>query len=242
MNAVKPAAARDWLVQLNSEVVACRRCPRLIAHCQKIAREKKRAYRDWEYWGRPVPGFGDPNARVLILGLAPGAHGSNRTGRPFTGDGSGYFMYPVLHKAGFANQAAATHLGDGLALRDAYITSVGRCAPPGNKPTPKELRNCSAFLDRELAGLANVRVVVTLGKIAFDGYLAHLKRQGILHSSKGLEFFHAAKYRLPNGRFLLASYHPSQQNTNTGKLTAAMFLRVFRLAAKLVATPAHPKF
>ena len=138
-----------WLDKLNREIVACTRCPRLVEYRQKIAREKRRAYLDWEYWGKPVPGFGDPEARVLILGLAPGAHGSNRTGRPFTGDGSGYFMYPVLHRTGFASQASATHRGDGLELRDAYITAVVRCAPPANKPTPGEIANCAPFLDHE---------------------------------------------------------------------------------------------
>src|SRR5919108_1371064 len=148
-----------WLTQLNREVVACTRCPRLGAYREKIAREKRRAYRDQEYWGKPVPGFGDPSARVLILGLAPGAHGSNRTGRPFTGDGSGYFMYPVLYKTGFASQPTATHRGDSLELRDAYITAVVRCAPPENKPNSVELTNCSRFLDRELEELTKVKVV-----------------------------------------------------------------------------------
>ena len=223
----------SWLTQLNSDVVACTRCPRLIDHCRKVAREKRRAYLDWEYWGKPVPGFGDPNARVLILGLAPGAHGSNRTGRPFTGDGSGYFMYPVLHKAGFASQPTATHKDDGLKLKDAYITAVARCAPPGNKPTPEELNNCSAFLDRELEGLKKVKVVVVLGKIAFDGYLNYLKRRGVLQSKAKYIFGHGAKYHLPNGKILLASYHPSMQNTLTGKLTEKMFQKVLQDAARL---------
>src|SRR5438045_547756 len=149
---------------LNQEIVACTRCPRLIAHCQQIGREKRRAYMTWEYWAKPVPGFGDPKARVLILGLAPGAHGSNRTGRPFTGDGSGDFMYPVLHEVGFASQPTATHRDDGLKLSGVYITSVGRCAPPGNKPTPQELSNCSSFLDRELQLLKQMKLVLVLGK------------------------------------------------------------------------------
>jgi uracil-DNA glycosylase family 4 len=234
MNAAGARTKRDWLTVLNSEIVQCQRCPRLIAHCQKIGAQKKRAYRDWEYWAKPVPGFGDASARVLILGLAPGAHGSNRTGRPFTGDGSGYFMYPVLHKAGFANQATATRRDDGLELRDAYITAVARCAPPANKPTPEELRNCSAFLDRELDGMAQVKVVIVLGKIAFDGYLAHLKRRGVIESSAAYKFRHGAKYKLPNGRALIASYHPSQQNTNTGKLTSEMFSKIFRDAKRVV--------
>src|SRR3954462_5599317 len=160
-----------WLVQLNQEIVACELCPRLREHCTTVAREKRRAYRDWEYWGKPVPAFGDPNARVLILGLAPGAHGSNRTGRPFTGDGSGYFMYPVLYETGFASQSIATSRDDGMELTDAYITAAVRCAPPGNKPTPEEIANCAHFLDAELAVLRQVTVVVALGKIGFDAYL-----------------------------------------------------------------------
>ncbi len=222
-----------WLIELNREIVECERCPRLREHCRAVAREKRRAYSDWEYWGKPVPGFGDPEARLLILGLAPGAHGSNRTGRPFTGDGSGNFLYPVLHRAGFASQPTAVHKDDGLTLTDAFITSVGRCAPPANKPTPKELANCAPFLDRELAGLRNVRVVVALGKIAFDGYLAALKRVGALPTKNGFRFAHGARYRLPNGVTLLCSYHPSLQNTQTGKLTRGMLLEVFRQARRL---------
>src|SRR5262250_961239 len=154
-----------WLNQLNLEVIACRRCLRLVSYREQIAREKRRAYRDWEYWGKPVPGFGDPNARVIVLGLAPGAHGSNRTGRPFTGDASGNFMYPVLHETGFASQPHATHRDDGLRLRDLYITAAARCAPPENKPLPEELTNCAPFLDREIEGLRKLKVVVALGRI-----------------------------------------------------------------------------
>jgi uracil-DNA glycosylase family 4 len=223
----------SWLTQLNAEVIACTRCPRLIDHCRKVAREKRRAYMDWDYWGKPVPGFGDPNARVLILGLAPGAHGSNRTGRPFTGDGSGNFLYPVLHKVGFASQPNATHKADGLKLKDAYITAVARCAPPGNKPTPKELSNCAEFLDRELEGLKRVKVVVVLGKIAFDGYLNYLKRRGFVQNRSQYVFGHGAQYQMPDGKTLLASYHPSMQNTLTGKLTERMFFTVLRKAAQL---------
>jgi uracil-DNA glycosylase family 4 len=222
-----------WLTQLNQELVACESCPRLRKHCQEIAREKRRAYLDWDYWGRPVPGFGDPDGRVLILGLAPGAHGSNRTGRMFTGDGSGNFLYPVLHRAGFASQAESKHRDDGLRLSDAYITAVVRCAPPGNKPAPEEIANCSRFLDRELGGLKNVRVVVALGRIAFDGYLNHLKRRGLLSSKNGYAFAHGGRYGLPEGRILLASYHPSQQNTQTGKLTQRMLQKIFHQAARL---------
>lgn len=223
----------SWLVELNREVVACRLCPRLVEHCQLVAREKRRAYRDQEYWGKPVPGFGDPDARVLILGLAPGAHGSNRTGRPFTGDGSGHFMYPVLHRAGYASQPTATHRDDGLELRDLYITAAVRCAPPQNKPSPQEIRNCAEFLDREIAGLKNVRVVVALGKIGFDAYLDYLKPARLLPNKAPYRFRHGAHYSMPDDRVLLASYHPSMQNTQTGKLTAKMFLEIFRKARKL---------
>jgi uracil-DNA glycosylase family 4 len=222
-----------WLEQLNAEVIACTRCPRLVEYGQKVAREKRRAYLDCEYWGKPVPGFGDPNARVLILGLAPGAHGSNRTGRPFTGDASGKFMYPVLYETGFANQPNATDRRDGLELRDLYITASVRCAPPDNKPLPAELANCAAYLDREMAGLSKVKVVVALGKIAFDAYLNYLKRSGQLTSKQPYIFQHGAQYRMPDGKTLLASYHPSNQNTQTGKLTRPMFVRIFKEAARI---------
>jgi uracil-DNA glycosylase len=223
----------DWLVQLNREIVACTKCPRLVTYRELIAREKRRAYRDCEYWGKPVPGFGDPNARVLVLGLAPGAHGSNRTGRPFTGDASGNFMYPVLHEAGFANQPTATHCGDGLKLRNLFITAAARCAPPDNKPLPQELANCATYLDREIEGLKKVKVIVALGKIGFDAYLNFLRRRGLLQSKAAYVFAHAAKYDLPDGKILLASYHPSNQNTQTGKLTRPMFLNIFKQAARL---------
>ena len=197
--------AVDWLVQLNREVVACQKCPRLVAYRETVAREKRRAYRDWEYWGKPVPGFGDRNARVLIMGLAPGAHGSNRTGRPFTGDASGNFMYPVLHETGFASQASATDRNDGLELRDVYITAAARCAPPDNKPLPEELANCAPYLDREIQGLKKLKVVVALGKIGFDAYLNYLKRRGWLRTKGLYVFAHGAKYVLPDGTILLAS-------------------------------------
>ena len=222
----------DWLTVLNNEVVACTRCPRLVEYRETVAREKRRAYRDWEYWGKPVPGFGDPEARVLIMGLAPGAHGSNRTGRPFTGDASGNFMYPVLYDTGFANQPNATDRNDGLKLRDLYITAAVRCAPPDNKPLPSELAECSFFLDRELVGLQRVNVVVALGKIGFDAYLNYLKRLGMLPTRKPYLFKHGAHYLMPNGKVLLASYHPSNQNTQTGKLTREMFVKIFKQAAK----------
>ncbi len=223
-----------WLEVLNEEVIACTRCPRLVEHCQRVAWEKKRAYREQQYWGRPVPGFGDPHGRVLVLGLAPGAHGSNRTGRPFTGDGSGNFMYPVLYRAGFASQPTATNRGDGLELRDLYITAAVRCAPPQNKPTPEEIRNCAAFLDREIDGLKNVRVIVALGKIGFDAYLEYARRRGMIARKSEFEFAHGARYRMPDGKTLVASYHPSQQNTNTGKLTEKMFLEIFRGVRRMV--------
>jgi uracil-DNA glycosylase family 4 len=223
----------DWLAVLNREVVACTRCPRLVVYREMIAREKRRAYRDCEYWGKPVPGFGDPQARVLIMGLAPGAHGSNRTGRPFTGDASGKFMYPVLYEVGFASQPTATDRNDGLVLNDLYITAAARCAPPDNKPLPQELAECSHFLDREIAGLNKVKVIVALGKIGFDACLNYLKRKGTVASSREYIFKHGASYRLPDGKVLLASYHPSNQNTQTGKLTREMFLGIFKEAARL---------
>jgi uracil-DNA glycosylase family 4 len=223
----------NWLTILNREVIECTRCPRLVAYRQQVAREKRRAYRDWEYWGKPVPGFGDPHARVLIMGLAPGAHGSNRTGRPFTGDASGNFMYPVLYETGFANQPTATDRNDGLKLKDLYITAAVRCAPPDNKPLPQELAECSYFLDRELVGLKDVKVVVALVKIGFDAYLNYLKRGGLLKMRQPYLFKHGASYHMPNGKVLLASYHPSNQNTQTGKLTRAMLVKIFRQAAML---------
>ena len=177
--------------------------------------------------------FGDPKARVMALGLAPGAHGSNRTGRPFTGDGSGDFLYPVLHEAGFASQAKATARDDGMKLSGLWITAVARCAPPGNKPTPEELRNCAPWLDEEMSLLKDLRVVVCLGRIAFDGLLAHEMRTGKLQTRAGFAFAHGAEYKLPSGLIAIASYHPSLQNTNTGKLTRAMLLKVFKRAKKL---------
>jgi uracil-DNA glycosylase family 4 len=223
----------NWLTVLNREVVACARCPRLVAYREKIAVEKRRAYRAWTYWGKPVPGFGDPYARVLVLGLAPGAHGSNRTGRPFTGDASGNFMYPVLHETGFANQPTATDRNDGLVLTDVYITAAARCAPPANKPLPQELANCAPYLERELEGLNRLRVIVALGRIGFDAYLNYLKRRKRIAGKRAYPFHHGAEYALPDGRTLLASYHPSNQNTQTGKLTKAMFRKIFRRAREL---------
>ena len=221
------------LEALNARIVKCELCPRLRAHCTEVARVRRRAYTDWEYWGRPVPSFGDPEARVLALGLAPGAHGSNRTGRPFTGDGSGDFLYPVLHEAGFASHPQGRSRDDGMKLTDLWITSVVRCAPPGNKPSPEELRNCAPFVDQEMALLKNLRVVVCLGRIAFDGLLAHEQRQGASIVRAGYTFAHGAEYTLPSGRKAITSYHPSLQNTNTGKLTKPMFLSVFLRAREL---------
>ncbi len=221
------------LVILNKEVIACRKCARLTKYREAIGREKRRAYMDWDYWAKPVPGFGDPQARVLILGLAPGAHGSNRTGRPFTGDQSGKFMYPILYKTGFASQPNAERLDDGLRLTDAYITAAVRCAPPDNKPTPEEIAACAPFLDAELGALKKLKVVVALGRIGFEAYLNYLKRGGFAIPKKDYLFGHAAEYKMPNGMTLLASYHPSNQNTATGKLTETMFTDIFKRARKL---------
>ena len=221
------------LDELNARIVECNLCPRLRDHCANVAQVRRRMWADWEYWGRPVPSFGDPAARVLILGLAPGAHGSNRTGRPFTGDGSGDFLFPVLHQAGFASQPNAASRDDGMCLNDLWITAVARCAPPANKPTPEELRNCAPWLDDEMRLLKNLRVVVCLGRIAFDGLMAWAVRGGILTSRSACSFGHGLEYHLPNGLHVIASYHPSLQNTNTGKLTIPMFLKVFRHARQL---------
>ena len=221
------------LDELNARIVACEQCSRLREHCTHVATVRRRAYADWEYWGKPVPSFGDPRARVLILGLAPGAHGSNRTGRPFTGDGSGDFLYPVLHEAGFASQPQAVSRNDKMKLHDLWITSVVRCAPPGNKPAPEELRNCAVWLDEELRLLRHLRVVVCLGRIAFDGLLAWAQRKGTLKSRSGYAFGHGTEYTLPDGLRVITSYHPSLQNTNTGKLTRPMFLTVFKRAREL---------
>ena len=220
---------------LQEEITRCELCPRLREHSTQIAQQKRRAYRDQEYWGRPVPSFGDPEARVLILGLAPGAHGSNRTGRMFTGDKSGDFLYPVLHRTGFASQASAISREDGLVLHDLYITASAHCAPPGNKPTPEELRNCRPYLERELDLLKQVKVVVALGKIAFDTYLDILRDRGVIGSRAGFVFGHDREFVTAEGYpRLIASYHPSQQNTSTGKLTAAMLTAVFRRARRVM--------
>ncbi len=222
-----------WLDVLNAEVISCTRCPRLVEYRERIAREKRRAYRDLEYWGKPVPGFGDPKARVLVLGLAPGAHGSNRTGRPFTGDASGNFMYPILYETGFASLPTAIARDDGQVLTGLYITAAARCAPPDNKPLPEEIASCAPFLERELEGLKDLRVIVALGRIGFEAYLNYLKRRQTIASKREYEFRHGAEYSMPDGRILLAAYHPSAQNTNTGKLTKEMFLKIFKRAREL---------
>ncbi len=213
----------------NNAVTSCRLCPRLVAWREQVAQEKRRAYRDWEYWGKPVPAFGDPHARLLVIGLAPGAHGSNRTGRMFTGDASGEFLFAALYRAGFANQPGGTHPEDGLALKDMLITAVCRCVPPDNKPTPDEMLACRPFLLAEMALLAPIQGIVCLGRIAFDNLLSIYREQGF--SLPGVEFRHAAFYSLGSGLpWLLASYHPSRQNTQTGRLTPAMFDAVWSLA------------
>ena len=225
------------LLEIEQQIVACRKCPRLVAWREQVARQKRRAYQDWEYWGKPVPGFGDPAARVLVVGLAPGAHGSNRTGRMFTGDASGDFLYAALHRAGFANQPVSTHRGDGLALRDIFITAVGRCAPPGNKPTPDEIRTCLPYLQQEMALLGRVQVVVALGHIAFD-HLLRIYTDPLRNSNfeiRNLKFSHNAVYPLgPDLPHLVASYHPSRQNTQTGRLTEAMFDAVWKMVHRLL--------
>lgn len=216
------------LVTLQAEVEGCGICPRLREHCARMAQIKRRAYREWEYWGKPVPGFGDAKAQVLILGLAPAAHGANRTGRMFTGDRSGDWLYRALYQTGFASQPSSTCREDGLTLRGAYITASARCAPPDNKPTPQELRNCRPFLERELDLLRTVRVVVALGKIAFDQYLEILKGRGVIRSRSRFPFGHNRRFTTAPGQpVLISSYHPSQQNTSTGKLTEEMLLEVF---------------
>lgn len=221
--------------RLDDDIVRCQACPRLVTFRQEIARVKRRAYRDWEYWGKPVPGFGDRNARLLLVGLAPGAHGSNRTGRMFTGDSSGDTLYAALHRAGFANRPTSQRREDGLELRDAFITAVARCAPPDNKPARQELLNCQTFLARELELLSSVRVVLALGRVAFDGYLDLLRASGRYEPGNPKpRFYHGAVCEFePPLPALAASYHPSRQNTQTGRLTPTMLdqvlLKIHRL-------------
>lgn len=218
----------DSLQQINEEIISCRKCPRLVRYREAVACEKRRAFVEWDYWGKPVPGFGDPKARLLILGLAPAAHGANRTGRMFTGDRSGDFLYKSMYAAGFANQATSVRRGDGLALKDAYVAATARCAPPANKPLPSELRNCQPYFVRELEVL-HPSAVLVLGGIALRSYLELLKEQQHISSFAEFPFGHGAIHRLPAPLpRLFASYHPSQQNTFTGKLTDAMLLKVFR--------------
>lgn len=220
------------LAMLNADIVSCTRCPRLVTYREAIARQKKRQFREWSYWGKPIPGFGDPRARLYILGLAPAAHGGNRTGRIFTGDRSGDWLYEALHRFGFANQALSTHVDDGLALADCYIGATVRCAPPANKPTPDEFTACQPYVLGELRLLKHVRVVVTLGKIAFDHYLRACRELGLDPPTPLPKFGHGATYDLPWGVTLIGSYHPSQQNTFTGKLTRPMFHRIFQQAKR----------
>lgn len=225
---------------LHATVVACRKCPRLAAYRERVAQAKVRRYRDEEYWGKPIPGFGDPEARLLIVGLAPAAHGGNRTGRIFTGDRSGDFLFAALHRAGFANQPWSRHRGDGLRLLDCYITAAARCAPPENKPTPRELATCRLYLVEELHLLHRVRVVVALGRIAFEAFLKAWVGAGGQFPSDRPRFAHGATAELPGGVRLVASYHPSQQNTQTGRLTPEMFRRIFASARRFLAAPTHP--
>ena len=214
------------LCVLNEEIIACRKCPRLVKYREKVAREKRRAYREWEYWGKPLAGFGDAHARLLILGLAPAAHGGNRTGRMFTGDRSGDFLYAALHKAGFANQPTSLHRDDGLQLTNAYITATCRCAPPDNRPLPREILNCRTYLERELETL-KPKAVLALGKIAWDDYLDILKQLGVIASRARFKFAHGAEAEIaPGTPRLFGVYHPSQQNTQTGRVTPAMYARV----------------
>jgi uracil-DNA glycosylase family 4 len=221
----------ETITSLNKEIIACRKCPRLVAWREQVAREKRKAYRDQEYWGKPVPGFGDPKARVLVVGLAPGAHGSNRTGRQFTGDASGAFFYPALHRAGFANQPHSSARGDGLTLRDLYISACARCVPPDNKPSTDELNNCQPFLEREIE-ILQPKVIVVLGRIAFERILRIVNRKSEIVNQKS--FSHGATYSLMTDRWLLCSYHPSQQNTSTGKLTVSMFDEIWTKAKALL--------
>jgi len=226
--------AKNPLRVLNDQITSCRKCPRLVAHREQVARVKRRAFRGETYWGRPVPGFGDPHARLLIIGLAPAAHGANRTGRMFTGDRSGDFLYARLHEAGFASQAESRRWDDGLRLTDAYITAALRCAPPENKPLPAEIAKCRPYLETELE-LLRPRAVLALGRIAFDGYLRLLRDGGALPRKARFPFRHGAYYDLPGSpgtrppaTRLFAAYHPSQQNTQTGRVTPGMYRRVLR--------------
>lgn len=227
---VAPKTALDWESH-NLTLTACRDCERLVAWREQVAREKRRAYLDWDYWGKPVPGFGDTRAHLLVVGLAPGAHGSNRTGRMFTGDASGEFLYAALHRAGFASQPVSVNRDDGLRLKDVFITAVCRCAPPGNKPLPLEITNCRKYLLAEVSMLQQIQGIVALGKIAFEEVMDIFLPTGV--SKSAYKFYHGAFFTLPAGLpWLLASYHPSRQNTQTGRLTAVMFNAIWQVAAE----------
>jgi uracil-DNA glycosylase family 4 len=222
---------------VREQIISCEKCPRLREYCQRIGREKRRAFRDDTYWAKPVPGFGDPNARMLLIGLAPAAHGANRTGRVFTGDGtggSGDFLMAALHRAGFSNITTSQHPNDGLTLTDAFIAAAVRCAPPDNKPNPEEIARCLPHLDAEIAALPRVQVVVALGKIAFDAYLQLLKLRGEVIRPRP-QFAHGSVDALSSGQTLIGCYHPSRQNTNTGTLTASMMDDVFRTSRRTLA-------
>jgi uracil-DNA glycosylase family 4 len=219
---------------LEDKIISCRKCPRLVRYREEVARTKRRAYRNWTYWGAPVAGFGDPAAKLLIIGLAPAAHGANRTGRVFTGDRSGEFLYKHLYRAGFANQPTSEGPGDGLKLWNAYISATVRCVPPANKPLPSEIHNCKRYLLGEL-DILRPRAVLALGRIAFDSYLKILVERGEIPSRGKFDFAHGAEFALPDGLpRLFASYHPSQQNTQTGRLTPRMFLRVLRQISRFL--------
>ncbi len=224
----------DSLRALEREIVSCTRCPRLVEHRGAVARGKRRAYLEWEYWGAPVPGFGDPAARLLIVGLAPAAHGANRTGRMFTGDSSGDWLYGALHRFGFASQAESKSRDDGMALRDCYITAAARCAPPGNRPTQDELDQCQPHLEEELRLLDRVRVTLVLGHVAHRQWLRASGWWDRFIPAERPRFGHRALHRLPDDRVLLCSYHPSRQNTNTGRLTRQLWYAVFRKARALI--------
>lgn len=225
------------LASVNRAIVACSRCPRLRTYCRTVAAEKVARFRDQPYWGKPVPGFGDPEARLLVVGLAPGAHGANRTGRLFTGDSSGDWLYEALHRFGFASQAESVSRTDGLVLRDCYITAAGRCAPPGNRPAPAELARCRGHLEAELGLLGRVRLVVTLGRIAHEHWLRAAGWWEALAPARRPAFRHGSASVLPTGLVVLSSYHPSRQNTNTGRLTRPMWHAVFQQARGVLGGP-----
>ncbi len=225
-------------IQLSEKITNCRQCPRLVEWRENVAIEKVKRFQDEEYWGKPVPAFGDINGRLLIVGLAPAAHGANRTGRMFTGDRSGEWLYRALHKFGFANQAESVGRDDGLTLSDCLITAILRCAPPQNKPTTEEKENCFDFFQTEFDQMKNISAIVALGKIAFDGTLKMMKKIGHLEMDTKPIFKHAESYRLNRNITLIASYHPSQQNTFTGKLTQEMFDTVFQVARTVMETRA----